>query len=84
MTRRNARRLAWLAIPLLTLGAAYSYTGVIMVGSFSIANPAGIANYRLAARIYVAIAGVCALGAIGAGIYLVQSYRHGRASRPAV
>jgi heme/copper-type cytochrome/quinol oxidase subunit 2 len=84
MIRRNARRLAWLAMLLLTFGAAYSYAGVIMVGSFSIANPAGSANYRLVARIYVAIIGVCALGVIGVSIYLVQSYRHGRASRPAV
>jgi hypothetical protein len=84
MTRRNTRRFAWLALVLLILGAAYSYSGVIMVGSFSISNPASIANYRLAARIYAAIIAMCALGVLGVSIYLVQSYRKGRASRPAV
>lgn len=84
MTRRNMRRLAWLAMILFALGAAYSYSGVVMVGSFSISNPASVADYRFAAKLYAAIAAICAIGVIGVSIYLVQSYRHGRASRPAV
>jgi uncharacterized membrane protein YjfL (UPF0719 family) len=73
VTRTTGRRIAWATIALSILLVLYCYSGIVMVGSFSVSNPERIENYQLAAKIYTGLIACGLLTIVGAGIYLVRS-----------
>jgi hypothetical protein len=80
MNARTAHRLAWLTILLAILVAGYSCAGYAMVASLSASNPDRLANYRVAASIYMGLIAASVVAAMVAAAVLARSARTRRES----
>jgi hypothetical protein len=66
---------------LAPLIAAYSCSGYVMLGSFSVSNPEHLASYQRAAWVYLALIAASGVAALGGIVWLVRHARANSSSR---
>lgn len=83
MPRRSLQWVPFLLLVATLLGAAYSFAGYLMAGSFTISNPDQLAHWQRVGTIYgVALIG-CLLSALALSVYLIRSRQRHSAASPA-
>lgn len=81
MSRKNRRWIPWLLLVASLLGAAFSASGYVMMGSFTISNPERLTHWQRVGTIYgVAVIG-CLLFAVALSVHLIRSRKRPGLSR---
>jgi membrane protein DedA with SNARE-associated domain len=81
MSRGNRRWAPWLLLAASLLGAAYSASGYVMAGSFTVSNPERLVHWQRVGTLYGAAVIVCLVSAFALSVYLIHSRRRSGSSR---
>jgi hypothetical protein len=75
------RLLLWVGLGVGLAGGAFSYSGFVMAGSFTVSNPERIEHWKRVAHIYLALTIACGLIVLATAIALYRGRQRGGTMR---